>query len=45
MYINIPVYETGIRNDEYIIGTSKANKWSIIHIKGLYPPNINNKIN
>lgn len=36
----LPVYITGIRDQETIIGTSDANKNTLIKVKGFYPPSV-----
>ena len=41
MSLDIPIYLSGARNYDYLIGTSKANKGTIIQVKGYYPPNKN----
>lgn len=40
MSLNIPVYKTGIRDGETIVGLKPANKDTIIKIRGNYPVNV-----
>jgi hypothetical protein len=36
--LGVKIYQTGVRNGEYIVGTGKQNMGTILKVDGFYPP-------